>query len=110
MKKFDEIGQIRSDWAHIENPDSRDRVLDSPGGFGQFFRKIGGKMKIRFFRGEKKIFESIAKTMLARLGLIAATNHNKAPQGFRFVCRLEGHTLTLTNIFGRLQGPKLALA
>ena len=43
MKKFDEIGQIRSDWAHIENPDSRDRVLDSPGGFGQFFRKIGGK-------------------------------------------------------------------
>ena len=62
MKKFDEIGQIRSDWAHIENPDSRDRVLDSAGGFGQFFRKIGGKMKIRFFRGEKKIFESIAKS------------------------------------------------
>ena len=46
MKKFDEIGQIRSDWAHIENPDSRDRVLDSPGGFGHFFRKIGGKMKM----------------------------------------------------------------
>ena len=48
MKKFDEIGQIRSDWAHIENPDSRDRVLDSPGGLDQFFQKIGKKIKIEF--------------------------------------------------------------
>ena len=52
-KKFDEIGQIRSDWADIENPDSGHRVLDSTGGFGQFVRKIGGKIKIEFSGGEK---------------------------------------------------------
>ena len=56
MKKFDEMGQIWSDWADIENPDSGDRVLDSPGGFGQFFRKIGGKIKFEFSGGVKKIF------------------------------------------------------
>ena len=56
MKKFDEIGQIRSDWAHIENPDSGHRVLDSPGGFGKFFRKIGEKLKFEFSGGNKKIF------------------------------------------------------
>ena len=56
MKKFDEIGQIRSDWAHIENPDSGHRVLDSPGGFGQFFQKIGGKKKSKFPGGKTKIF------------------------------------------------------
>ena len=56
MKKFDEIGQIRSDWAHIENPDSRDRVLDSPGGFGKFFQTIGETIKIEFSGGEKQIF------------------------------------------------------
>ena len=39
MKQKNEIGQIRSDWAHIENPDSAHRVLDSSGGFGQFFPK-----------------------------------------------------------------------
>ena len=62
MKKLNEIGQIRSDWAHIENPDSGDRVLDSPGGLGQFFQKIGKKIKIEFSKkSEKTIFESIAK-------------------------------------------------
>ena len=58
MKKFDESGQIWSDWAHIENPDSGHRVLDSPGCFGQFFRKIRGKIKIEFFGGEKKSFRA----------------------------------------------------
>ena len=56
MKKFDEIGQIRSDWAHIENPDSGDRVLNSPGFFSQFFQKIGEKIKIEFSGGEKNNF------------------------------------------------------
>ena len=58
MKKLNEIGQIRSDWAHIENPDSRDRVLDSPGGFGQFFQKIGKKIKFEF--SEKSRFSGFS--------------------------------------------------
>ena len=57
MKKFDEIGQIWSDWADIENPDSGHRVLDSPGGFGQFFQKIGKKIKIEFSRWKKNLLE-----------------------------------------------------
>ena len=56
MKNGHEIGQIWSDWADIENPDSGDRVLDSPGGFGKFFRKIGGKIKIDFSGGKKNNF------------------------------------------------------
>ena len=58
MKKLNEIGQIRSDWAHIENPDSGDRVLDSPGGFGQFFQKIGEKIKFEF--SEKSRFSGFS--------------------------------------------------
>ena len=58
MKKFDEIGQICSDWAHIETPDSPHRVLDSPGGFGQFFQKIGKKIKFEF--SEKSRFSGFS--------------------------------------------------
>ena len=61
MKKVDEICQICSDWAHIDSgriPASSFRLL---GFFWPIFSKNRGKMKIRFFRGENKIFESIAK-------------------------------------------------
>ena len=64
MKKLNEIGQIRSDWAHIENPDSGDRVLDSPGGLGQFFQKIGKKIKFEF--SEKSRFFRIFRELLGR--------------------------------------------
>ena len=57
-KKFDEIGQTCSDWAHIENPDSGHRVLDSPGGFGQFFKKIGEKIKIEFLYVSRRAREN----------------------------------------------------
>ena len=61
MKNGHEIGQICSDWADINSPDSPHRVLDSPGGFGKFFQKIGKQIKFELFPGGKNIFESIAK-------------------------------------------------
>ena len=55
LVKFARIGLI------LIQDESPHRVLDSPGGGGQFFQKMGGKWKVEFFRGEKQIFESIAK-------------------------------------------------
>ena len=67
MKKLNEIGQIRSDWADIDSPDSPHRVLDSPGGFGQFFQKIRGKIKFEFSKGKTKNLLGIAKFVATEL-------------------------------------------
>ena len=57
MKKNDEVGQIRSDWAHIDSGRIPASSFRLPGGVGQFFEKIYGKMKIRIFQGETNLWE-----------------------------------------------------
>ena len=61
MKQVVEIGQICSDWAHIDSGRIPASSFRLPGGVWPIFPKNRGKMKIRIFPGGKKNFESIAK-------------------------------------------------